>query len=226
MKKTTYIQSLLALALGLAATQALAAQPANDFYLSLGAGLQQRSDADDSAGTARFKDGALLSGALGYKFNALRLEAEGLYLVNDFKGTDPKPSPLGDLPYESSGGDADGKAFMANLYYDFDLGSALKPYIGIGVGGLKGKINGLSTQGMKNVPPPIGPIVVYAESQWVLARQVKIGASYSLTPRTDLFFGYRYFKSNDFDYILTFSGDTIHPNAEYHMGEIGLRINF
>lgn len=226
MKKTTYLQSLLALALGFSATQSLAAQPAGDFYLSLGAGYQQRSDADDSAGTAKFKDGALLSGALGYKLNSFRLEAESLYLVNDFKGTDPKPSPLGDLPYETSGGDADGKAFMANLYYDFNMGGALKPYVGIGIGGLKGKINGLATQGMRNVPPPIGPIVVYAESPWVFARQVKVGASYSVTPRTDVFVGYRYFKSNDFSYTLTFSGDTIYPNAEYHMGEAGLRISF
>lgn len=226
MKKRAYLSSLLTLALGFAATQAVAAQPSSDFYLSLGAGYQHRSDADDSAGTARFKDGALLSGALGYKINSFRIEGESLYIVNNFKGTDPKPSPLGDLPYGSSGGDADGKAFMANLYYDFDLGGAIKPYIGVGIGYLKGKINGLATEGMINVPPPIGPIVVYAESPWVFAQQFKVGATYSLNPRTDIFAGYRYFKSNDFDYTLQFSGQTIHPNAENNAAEIGLRINF
>jgi opacity protein-like surface antigen len=226
MKNPAYIRSLLALVLGLSATQVIAAQPTSDFYLSLGTGYQQRADASDSAGTATFESGALFSGALGYRMNALRLEAEGIYLANDIESEDPSPTPLGNLPKEDAEGDVSARAYMVNLNYDFAPTGALKPYAGIGIGAIKGKINGLTTPGLSSVPPPYGPIVVNAESDWTFAHQLKVGASYALNPRAEIFFGYRYIKSNNLDIYLTFSGETIHPKAAFHAGEVGLRINF
>lgn len=226
MRSPAYIRSLIALALGFTATQGIAAQTASNFYLSLGTGYQQRADASDSAGTATFKSGALFSGALGYRLNSLRLEAEGIYLTNDIESEDPSPTPLGDLPKEDAEGDVSARAYMFSLSYDFGPTGALKPYAGVGLGAIKGKINGLTTPGLSSVPPPYGPIVVNAESDWTFAHQIKVGASYTLNPRAEIFFGYRYIKSNNLDIYLNFSGETIHPKAEFHAGEVGLRINF
>jgi opacity protein-like surface antigen len=226
MKKMTAVQSLLGLLLGFSATHGMAAQGAGDFYFSLGAGYQQRSDASDSAGTATFENGSLLSGAVGYRFSGHRLELEGSYLANDLESEDPSPTPLGDLPKENADGDSTAKVFMLNFYHDFQPISGFTPYAGIGLGAIKGKINGLTTPGLQSVPAPYGPILVNAESNWTFAHQIKLGASYALNPRTDIVMGYRYFRSDQFDYYLNFSGETIHPRAELHAAELGVRFHF
>ncbi len=113
---------------------------------------------------------------LGYAFdNNFRLEGE---LGHRFNQLDP------DLP-GVTGGDVHAWSAMANLFYDFNRGGALEPYIGIGAG--VARINAGAT----------GTFGSFDDEDTVVAYQAIAGVAVSLSEQWDLDVGYRYFSAAD-----------------------------
>jgi OOP family OmpA-OmpF porin len=77
---------------------------------------------------------------------------------------------------------------MANLFYDFNRGGRLEPYIGVGVGAAR--IN-LGANDQRHRRPS------YADGEdTVLAYQGLVGFAVGLGEQWDLDIGYRYFVAN------------------------------
>jgi opacity protein-like surface antigen len=194
------------------------------FYVSVAGAVQSRGDAQDFIGKSTFSPDYGLMGAVGYRMGNIRLEGEYNYFKNNFSGStffkDGTTEPLG--PAQSSpGAYVDGRALMFNAYYDIPIkGSALKPYIGAGVGVYEAHIVNLS-------PAGFGGFVANATSSDRFAFQLRTGLSYSLSRELDVFLGYRYFQGKQFEYPIENSPLVLKPNGlESHSGELGIRYNF
>ena len=72
---------------------------------------------------------------------------------------------------------------MANLLYDFDTGTALTPYVGVGVGFSVLTLHNISTSGA----------ALFDTSQLVFAYQPMVGVNYAITDQLDVGLQYRYF---------------------------------
>jgi opacity protein-like surface antigen len=75
--------------------------------------------------------------AVGYRFNAFRVEVEGSYMENSANNGRYRTLFVA-LPVAGFGGfglrDFELFTLMANGYYDFDLGNNFVPYVGLGLG--------------------------------------------------------------------------------------------
>ncbi|WP_135210712.1 OmpA family protein [Vitreimonas flagellata] len=138
---------------------------------------------------------------LGYAFdNGFRTEGELAYRYNDWEG-------------EIDGGDAAGYArswsAMANLFYDFNRGASVEPYLGIGVGAARigGGIDGIGS-----------------DQDTVLAYQALAGIAFGITEQLDLDVGYRYFVAPDVEFEA--AGLPIDVDYEHQAVTVGLRYQF
>ncbi len=138
-------KTLLAAAAVVALPVLAQAQPISGLYLGAGVGANWQQDTDlkgsvnNAAGTKienEFEVGYVGVLSLGWGFgNGLRAEIEGSYRSNDVSDT-----RVGGASFANRGsgtGTAVSYGAMANILYDFDLGSSLGgivPYIGGGVG--------------------------------------------------------------------------------------------
>jgi outer membrane protein OmpA-like peptidoglycan-associated protein len=108
---------------------------------------------------------------------------------------------------------------MANLFYDFNRGGGLEPYIGVGVGGAR-----LNLRADDSVPPPTYTI---DDEDTVFAYQGMIGVAIGVTEQLDVDVGYRYFKAEDIEYtsseVGTFTGEA---DYEHEALTVGLRYQF
>jgi outer membrane protein OmpA-like peptidoglycan-associated protein len=114
---------------------------------------------------------------LGYAFqNGFRLEGEIGHRFNQVEVT----------PTIDAGGDVHAWSAMANLFYDFNRGGSLEPYIGVGVGAARLNYN-LNDHSA----------LAYADGEdTVLAYQGMVGFAVGLGEQWDLDVGYRYFVAN------------------------------
>lgn len=76
-----------------------------------------------------FDAGFVASGALGYKFGAVRVDAEFSYLTANFAFTADEAAS------EEKDDNLTALLLLANFWYDVDLGGVVAPYAGLGVGG-------------------------------------------------------------------------------------------
>ena len=91
-------------------------------------------------------------------------------------------------------------SLMANGYYDFETGSALKPFIGAGIG--------FANHDFEDV------------DDTVFAYQFTLGAAYAVNETMDLDCAYRYFATADPDL------DGIDADYGSHNISVGLRFKF
>ncbi len=196
----------------------------SEFYLRASVALQHRERASDSAGSTTFKTGFVIDGALGYALRAHRFEAEISQFNNRCKTTDPAGDAIG---VERSSGNVDVDALMANYAYEIPVGaSRVSLYLGGGVGLCRVSINGLTTPSLRTLPAEWGgPVIVYAESDWATAYQVRAGVTFQPRPRLNILLGYRLLKSATLDINLA-DGSTIHPDARLHALEAAVRYAF
>lgn len=198
----------------------------NGVYLTFyGIPVQGRKSAEDFIGRATFSTGTGLGGAVGYRFKDVRFDAEISYFKNKFDEltffqpgtTTPVPGPS----ERSPGAFVEGRAVMFNLYYDIPIrGSRISPYIGAGVGSYNAYINDLS-------PPAFGGFVANGKSSDRFAYQLRSGVTYIASQNLDLFIGYRYFKGNEFEYVIPGFPVALRPNGlQSHSLELGLRYQF
>ena len=231
MKKLHMIGLILATA-ALLAQSAYAAERGG-LYLSLGAGLNNRSNADDELAEARFNDGQIITGAIGYRFeNAsckilknMRMELEYSRQYSDLDKLYLHPTPAIHR-LEKADGSIDHEAIQGVFYYDVPLSGRLKPYAGIGFGFGRSILKGLNTStlsGLYGYP-------VNTTTGWELAWSPRVGVSYEIGKHFDIFVTGRYYKVTNV-VVETPNGagnlnQVTHPPVEIRSEEIGLRYSF
>ncbi len=155
----------------------LGAQTKNGFYLELDAGLSLVNDYVfggilGSGTTVSFENAANLGGAFGYRFH------------HHYRGEiniSHRKADVGEVNNVAGSGDAELTSFMANLYYDFDPSSHLKPYLGLGLGAPREDINAAAGMNTVETSNPDG-----------IAWNLMVGASYRIHDSIEFNFGYRY----------------------------------
>jgi OOP family OmpA-OmpF porin len=163
--------------------------------LSLAVGM----DGNGTAGpifTESPHNGPIFGGALGLRLAPFRVEldvdmmrydANKAFYVND--GGVGTLQGLGSLngTQVPLTGTVQNIPVMANLLYDFDTGTPLTPYIGIGVGFSVLTLHNIST----------GGATLFDTSQLVFAYQPMIGVNYAVTDQLDIGLQYRYFATTN-----------------------------
>lgn len=174
--------AVVALGTGLALSGPATAQ---DFYGQIFGGYSFGDDfsfsglvggAPNSVGVDQ-DDGFLIGGAIGLRFSSvpgLRGDLELSYSENDIDGL--AFSGNGPAPEVNVNGDVSSTSLLANLYYDFETGGPVTPYVGGGLG-----------VSFVDVDAVYGPGVRLDSSDEVFTLQLVAGASYDLSERTALF---------------------------------------
>lgn len=219
MQRKTLLLATTALAIFGAAQQA----QADGLYLSVfgGANFSGDQSGRDTATNHTFTSlnlsgdadtGFVVGGAVGTELSrwvkGLRVEMEVSYRRNDNNGTF---FLTGDSGSSDSGTfDANGSTFavMANAWYEIDLGSKIRPYVGGGAGWARSHyevnfnnfaLTETDTDQIENSG---------------FAWQLGIGALYEVAPGIDLGLGYRFFNGPRFSDI---ENDIIHNHAEVNL---------
>lgn len=167
------------------------------------------------------KDDIVFGGAIGaYLYGqALRGEVELGFQNFDVDGT--TLSGGGGALAVPLEGDVEAMTLMLNLWYDFDTGTRLKPYVGGGVG--VGFVD-LDTS-VPGIPLNIGAI----GDSTSLAYQLGAGVSYAATDMIDVGLGYRYRAIDDIDAEGQLLGGLVrYEDAELssHAVQAEIRVNF
>lgn len=149
-----------------AATSAMAAGP----YVGAAAGVSVFHDSDLSLGgdTAElsYDMGGAVNVSAGYDFGGLRVEGEFGY-----KGADV--DKLEGIKVE---GDATIMSLMANGFYDFKMASPVTPFVGVGIGFIKGELD----DGFDS------------SDDTALGYQLSVGAAMQVAPNVHVDLTYRY----------------------------------
>lgn len=188
--------------------QAASAAESPGLYLGAGGGADWLQDMDLRGGAAAPLSSQIDSdtgwaaiGSLGYRFgNGVRTEIEGGYRHNDGNALIGN----GKVNTEVRAWDA-----MTNVLYDFDLGSPIRPYVGVGVGAV-------------NVDAKVGG--VGSDDNWAFGYQGIAGVEYALSDSLALFTDYRYLSTAG----LNVNPGTANVHDEYHSHTVlaGLRWTF
>jgi opacity protein-like surface antigen len=158
----------------------------------------------------------------GRKFTDFRAEGEVLYTNNALKnGTLPLPSLLAptNISSDNISGNVSNLAVMLNGYYDLNTGTSFKPFLGAGIGYSSTNLNA-------SIPTTN---VALKGSSSGLVYQFKVGASYSVSEKTDLYLQYRHINA-PLRGSLTIDGNNTNANTSGTLNssivEFGSRINF
>ncbi len=161
-----------------------------------------------------------LNAFLGRKFSKFRLEAEVLSTNNSLQDallTFPSAPALNS---KITSGNVANFSVMLNGYYDPEIsGSAVKPFIGAGIG------YSFTNSSIRSVPFPL------ESSTSGFSFQLKVGAAYTLFDRTDIYAQYRYLNTPVSTQV---NGDlngtnltgNISGNLNSSIFEVGTRFNF
>ena len=168
---------------------------ARDLYLTvLGGGNwweSQRQTGTEPSTIINFETetGFVIGGALGLHLDkwlkGLRTEVEASYHRNNFDGNW--------ITSESSVGTVDGSvstfALMANVWYDIDVGSKVKPYVGGGAGWARSHVNIAIVTTGGSTRSNTGTDAFDANG---FCWQLGAGLNYPIMPGVDVGIGYRY----------------------------------
>jgi opacity protein-like surface antigen len=198
-------------------------------YVALSGGSAHREtvhEANDASTFLEFDHGFAVNVALGWRFwDMFRLEAEYTFMNNDVETAGSAGLVSG------AAGNVNLRAWMVNLYHDIQICDwCLKPYVGAGIGFYQSEINSLYPDFFTAAGPPMTGVGVNTTSDVTFAYQFRVGFSYPLGCRGEIYSGYRFFNGDE----LTFSAPpfsvfapTFHPDgAEMHCLETGVRIGF
>jgi len=220
---------------GLIATAApVSASAAEVWYVTGEVGAVFLEDSSDTARDTHgdtvafnqgFDPGFDIHGAVGYLWHGLRLEGEILYRENDadrLRATSITPSGLGRYTTTlglNANGDASALAFMANAWYDVDIGRRWHPFFGGGVGVARILLDNVRAT-IADTAEPLAD-----DADMVLAYQAGAGIGFDLGENMVLGLDYRFFATKEPEFATVGSS---HFNVEYHSHnvELSLRIAF
>jgi opacity protein-like surface antigen len=192
---------------------------AGDLYVSVFGGANFLSDSSageiDNPGSNQevfawnsdADTGFVLGGAIGTSLDrwaqGLKVELEVSYRRNDVGGGWSVEEYSSNVISTTAVGQLDANmstfALMANIWYEFDIGSKARPYIGGGAGWARANFDGALTEGVTSGFSDAG-----GETDWDLtnngfAWQLGVGLNYEVSPGVDVGLGYRYFSGPAFD---------------------------
>jgi opacity protein-like surface antigen len=202
-------------------------EPGQRWYLSLSGAAQSRHivhEVGDPATFLIFDDGFTLNAALGHQFDLFRMDFEYSLFNNQVETAGAGIPGVGNFVGDAVG-NVSVKAFTLNGYYDFDyFRSCFRPYVGAGMGVMQSEINSLFPSFFPGLGAATGG--VNTTSNFKLCYQFRVGIGYTLSHRTELFSGYRFFDAGP----LTFAGEpfgVFQPDgATFHGLEMGFRVKF
>jgi opacity protein-like surface antigen len=202
--KRAYKILLTAAALAAFIVQNVPAAAANQqVYFSLRAGEVFPEDADSSASTGPYS----ISGKAEYDTGYFVGGAVGLGFAHNFRVGEEIGYSHADAKHDDDA-DASSLAFMTNLFFDFPTQGAIKPYVGVGVGGALDRLN----------------IEGYDDSEFVFAYQARAGLAFQINPHLLLNVGYKYFATADPHYDI--GGVHVKSAWQTHNIEAGLRYTY
>lgn len=179
---------------------------AQGMYVSGDVGVALQNDIDVDVPNARedisleFETGWAGIGAIGYRIENFRAEAELGYQANDYDQAEF-------LGYGIAlSGDVTTTTFLANAYYDFFNGSKWTPFLTAGLGMAKVEVNDMMI---------LGDSASWSEDDTVFAWQVGAGVSYAVNQNFDLELKYRFQMTDnlelaDYNDRLTVDGPSTH----------------
>lgn len=182
---------------------AMAHQPAG-WYLGTGIAWTDAEDVrfdealsespDETGASVGFDFGAPAgSAAIGFAFeNQWRVELEAAYRANDLEILHFPESGL-EVNLEATD-QVEATSFMVNVFRDFELGTALQPYVGAGIGSAEVKYRlgefGIDTMSTQR---PRRPII--DDKTTSVAYQLIAGFTIPITRRIDMTADYRYWQA-------------------------------
>ncbi len=151
--------------------------------------------------------GFIVGGAIGTELTnwvkGLRIELEASYRRNDVSGDFFLTGDSGSSTSGILDGNVSTFAIMANAWYDIDVGSKIRPYVGGGVGWARSR---LELAFIDNTSSATATAQENAGFTW----QLGLGFNYEVAPDVDVGLGYRYQRAPGFDGI---ENDLIHNHA-------------
>jgi opacity protein-like surface antigen len=182
---------LVGIILVLSATAALAAGP----YVGGAVGLSYLHDSDiEGGGTASYDLGYGLTLSAGYKFDAVPVRAE-------FEFGYKKASVKDAEGYDVDGVDVSAMSFMVNGYYDIKTNSGFTPYVGAGIGAIRGELSGAGSLDGNDTQ---------------FGYQLILGCAYDFNKNLALDFSYRFQGSTDFD--IGYGGQISYRSSNFMLG--------
>lgn len=186
--------------------------------------------------TTDFDTGYAFGGAIGKKFGALRGEVEVAYQSNKvashagveaasialdgedagvlITGSPNLGVSVGDLVADGRG-DVSNLFVMANLFYDFDMGGLVTPFIGAGAG-----------VGFVDVDYSPSGVAVIQDDATAFAYQAIAGLAYEVSPSIDLTLAYRYRATTDVSVEADLFAADFDIENSASVVEAGLRVRF
>jgi opacity protein-like surface antigen len=220
----------LAAAIVAAAHTSAAAAADSGWYVGGQVGVSFLEDAENSGSgsdiTSRTKDGYSLSGAAGFRFgNGLRADAEVGYRRHGFDSLQIRAdgglgaafgvgSLNGSTPKAT--GHLSALSLLGNLWYDLDLGSSVKPYLGGGLGAARVSATNVAVSG----------VTIVNGSDTVFAFQFGAGVGYEIIPAATLSLDYRYFRTVDPTFKDLVLGTSFRSEYRAHDIRLGIRYQF
>ena len=131
----------------------------------------------DYKGDLKFDAGTGWELGLGYDFGRFRSELSYGNSKNDIKSISAKIN--GTSADSSASGDLNINSILINGYLDFPIGEQKKlaPYLGAGIGGSKLDIDNITVDGEE----------LESANTWLFGYQAKLGLSYSLNEKLNIF---------------------------------------
>jgi OmpA-OmpF porin, OOP family len=206
------------------------AQAASDLYVSFFGGanfLAEDSEVLDFAGgfgdTEAYSSdpstGFTIGGAIGTSLQnwakGLAVELEVSYRRNDVAGTWTTDGAEG-----GESGLIDGNmatfAIMANVMYEIDIGTKVRPYLGGGAGWARVSHDAAFIETVNN-SVPVSPNVetTGSDENSGFAWQLAFGFNYEVAPDVDVGLGYRYFVGPNVQPFHDFNSDSRHDNENH-----------
>jgi opacity protein-like surface antigen len=145
-----------------------------------------------------------VGGAVGYKFNAFRIEAELEYFQVGIKSISQFNFPA--VTIQTTGTQSN-LAGMINGYYDFATGTPWVPYVGIGVG--------VARFGLNNITATATNTLLINATVTTVAFQPMVGVQYQLNNQWGIGAELRYFVTPDGTFTNALGLTSSAGNAQY-----------
>jgi opacity protein-like surface antigen len=143
---------------------------------------------------ASLKNNVGVSGALGYKFSMLRLEAE-LQRVSLSTESDPFSGTLAAGTSETVGKVKETSGF-ANAYVDLPSFLGLAPYLGVGLGYARVNLDNLARIAT-STPGGTRPVIQFSDRDTVFGYQGMAGLQFHFLGKGTIYAGFRLMKRED-----------------------------
>jgi opacity protein-like surface antigen len=206
------------LGVGSGAQAQVAGEAAGWYATGTGAYQHRQLSGESDVTWTTFDRGFDVGAGLGYQFlNGVGVDGEVRYARNATnvvaaEATGPAEG-LGRIPLRLA---------MVNLRYAIPTGHALVPYVGLGIGGYRSYLQGVSNA----IAAAPGLQVDGPSDGLTFAFQARAGVEVPVHPNAGLLVGYRYFRGGDLLFRGTTFGDLTPTGAKTHGLEAGMRFRF